>query len=98
MHFDKSFFVTCIFTVASLLSSCRNINPALPYEDNSFDVVTCVVSIDYLIKPIEILKEVNAITVHFVCTLHRLMLTRIYFPTGSPSTQARRESHNITIQ
>lgn len=38
-----------------------NIEPKLPYDDESFDVVTCVVSIDYLIKPIEILKEVNRV-------------------------------------
>ena len=36
-----------------------NQNPKLPYGDNTFDAVTCVVSIDYLIKPIEILKEVS---------------------------------------
>jgi len=41
------------------ISSSRNVNPTLPYDDNSFDVVTCVVSIDYLIKPIEVLKEVG---------------------------------------
>jgi hypothetical protein len=34
-----------------------NKDPTLPYKDNSFDVVTCVVSIDYLIHPIEVLKE-----------------------------------------
>eukprot|EP00586_Coscinodiscus_wailesii_P022785 CAMPEP_0172497224 /NCGR_PEP_ID=MMETSP1066-20121228/96820_1 /TAXON_ID=671091 /ORGANISM="Coscinodiscus wailesii, Strain CCMP2513" /LENGTH=291 /DNA_ID=CAMNT_0013269869 /DNA_START=207 /DNA_END=1082 /DNA_ORIENTATION=+ len=38
-----------------------NEEPVLPYEDNSFDVVTCVVSIDYLIHPIEILKEVQRV-------------------------------------
>jgi len=38
-----------------------NIEPKLPYEDASFDVVTCVVSIDYLISPIEVLKEVNRV-------------------------------------
>lgn len=39
----------------------RNLNgdPTLPYDDNTFDVVTCVVSIDYLIHPIEVLKEVS---------------------------------------
>lgn len=36
-----------------------NVDPKLPYDDKSFDVVTCVVSIDYLIHPIEVLKEVN---------------------------------------
>ena len=38
-----------------------NNEPKLPYNDNSFDVVTCVVSIDYLIEPITILKEVNRV-------------------------------------
>ncbi len=38
-----------------------NQNPTLPYEDNSFDVVTCVVSIDYLIDPIQVLKEVRRV-------------------------------------
>jgi SAM-dependent methyltransferase len=35
-----------------------NIEAKLPYDDGAFDVVTCVVSIDYLIHPIEVLKEV----------------------------------------
>jgi SAM-dependent methyltransferase len=35
-----------------------NEDPTLPYEDNSFDAVTNAVSIDYLCKPQEILKEV----------------------------------------
>ena len=41
----------------------KNLNndPTLPYQDNSFDVVTCVVSIDYLINPIEVLKEVHRV-------------------------------------
>jgi len=41
----------------------KNLNkdPTLPYPDNSFDVVTCVVSIDYLIHPIEVLREVNRV-------------------------------------
>ena len=38
-----------------------NENPKLPYPDESFDVVTCVVSIDYLIKPVEVLKEVHRV-------------------------------------
>lgn len=38
-----------------------NINPKLPYPDQSFDVVTCVVSIDYLIHPIEVMKEVHRV-------------------------------------
>jgi hypothetical protein len=38
-----------------------NVNPQLPYDDNTFDFVTCVVSIDYLIHPIEVLKEVRRV-------------------------------------
>lgn len=38
-----------------------NDNTELPYEDNSFDVVTCVVSIDYMVKPIEVLREVHRV-------------------------------------
>lgn len=38
-----------------------NVETKLPYEDNSFDFVTCVVSIDYLVNPIEVLKEVNRV-------------------------------------
>eukprot|EP00565_Helicotheca_tamesis_P000494 CAMPEP_0185724774 /NCGR_PEP_ID=MMETSP1171-20130828/1161_1 /TAXON_ID=374046 /ORGANISM="Helicotheca tamensis, Strain CCMP826" /LENGTH=351 /DNA_ID=CAMNT_0028392705 /DNA_START=44 /DNA_END=1099 /DNA_ORIENTATION=+ len=38
-----------------------NVEPKLPYDDASFDVVTCVVSIDYLIHPIEVLKEINRV-------------------------------------
>jgi len=38
-----------------------NKEPKLPYDDKSFDAVTCVVSIDYLIDPITILKEVNRV-------------------------------------
>mgnify|MGYP006250547401 FL=1 len=41
----------------------RDLNkvPQLPYKDRSFDVVTCVVSIDYLTKPIQILKEARRV-------------------------------------
>lgn len=38
-----------------------NTDPLLPYKDNSFDVVTCVVSIDYMVEPIKILREVNRV-------------------------------------
>lgn len=35
-----------------------NKNPQLPYGDESFDVVTCTVSFDYLNKPLEVMREV----------------------------------------
>ena len=38
-----------------------NKTPQLPYKDRSFDVVTCVVSIDYLTKPVQILKEARRV-------------------------------------
>ena len=41
----------------------RNLNKdtMLPYPDNYFDVITCVVSIEYLNKPIEVMKEVGRV-------------------------------------
>ncbi|MQM00499.1 hypothetical protein Taro_033232, partial [Colocasia esculenta] len=38
-----------------------NVNPKLPFDDNSFDVITNVVSVDYLAKPLDIFKEMNRI-------------------------------------
>jgi len=38
-----------------------NVDPTLPFEDDSFDKVTCVVSIDYLTKPLEIVKEIGRV-------------------------------------
>ncbi len=37
------------------LNADKNIR--LPYEDGSFDVVMCQLSIDYLIHPLEVMKE-----------------------------------------
>lgn len=36
-----------------------NVDPTLPYEDNSFDVITNCVSVDYLTKPLEVFKEMH---------------------------------------
>ncbi|KAJ0090965.1 hypothetical protein Patl1_13448 [Pistacia atlantica] len=38
-----------------------NSNPKLPFEDDSFDIITNVVSVDYLTKPIEVFKEMGRI-------------------------------------
>jgi hypothetical protein len=38
-----------------------NIEPKLPYADESFDVVTCVVSVDYLIHPLDVFKEARRV-------------------------------------
>lgn len=38
-----------------------NVNPKLPFEDNTFDVITNVVSVDYLTKPLDVFKEMSRI-------------------------------------
>jgi hypothetical protein len=38
-----------------------NINPRLPFNDNSFDVVVCTVSVEYMIRPFEVFEEINRI-------------------------------------
>jgi SAM-dependent methyltransferase len=48
-----------------------NADPTLPFEDGSFDAVTCCVSIDYLVRPVEVFREVRRVLVDdgiFVCT------------------------------
>jgi SAM-dependent methyltransferase len=38
-----------------------NVDPIFPYADNSFDYVTCVVSVDYLTRPLEVFSEINRV-------------------------------------
>ena len=38
-----------------------NIDPVVPYPDASFDFVTCVVSVDYLNKPLEVFDELRRV-------------------------------------
>lgn len=38
-----------------------NVDPRLPFEDASFDAVLCCVSIDYLIRPVEVLREASRV-------------------------------------
>jgi SAM-dependent methyltransferase len=52
----------------------------LPWEDNTFDVVLCQLSIDYLTRPLEVLQEVGRVlkpggTVHILFS-NRLFLTK----------------------
>ena len=35
-----------------------NTDPRLPFDDDRFDSATCCVSIDYLVRPIEVIAEV----------------------------------------
>ena len=39
-----------------------NQNPAIPYDENSFDITVCSLSIEYLVDPLRILKEVVRLT------------------------------------
>jgi SAM-dependent methyltransferase len=34
-----------------------NVDPELPFDDDSFDAVLCCVSVDYLVHPVEVLAE-----------------------------------------
>ena len=48
-----------------------NAEPVLPFDDGTFDAVTCCVSVDYLTRPIEVFREVRRVLVPggiFVCT------------------------------
>ena len=38
-----------------------NDNPVLPFQDASFDVVFCQLSIDYLTQPLEVCREIGRI-------------------------------------
>lgn len=38
-----------------------NADPVFPFEDASFDKVTCVVSVDYLNKPLEVFREIGRV-------------------------------------
>lgn len=38
-----------------------NVDPHLPFDDDRFDAATCCVSIDYLVRPVEVAAEVARI-------------------------------------
>lgn len=38
-----------------------NVDPIFPFEDNTFDFVTCVVSVDYLTRPLEVFSEIRRV-------------------------------------
>ena len=72
-----------------------NAEPLLPYEDDSFDVVTIVVSIQYLIHPFEVFGEIARLLAPggscIVAMSHRLFPTKaIYaFQTLPPEDRCR---------
>jgi SAM-dependent methyltransferase len=48
-----------------------NRNPRLPFDDASFDAATCCVSVDYLVRPIEVFDDLARVLrpgAPFVCT------------------------------
>ena len=48
-----------------------NADPRLPFDDDSFDAATCCVSIDYLVRPIDVLRDAARVVVSggtVVCT------------------------------
>ncbi len=48
-----------------------NVDPTLPFESEHFDAVTCCVSVDYLVRPIDVFREVRRCLKPgglFVCT------------------------------
>jgi SAM-dependent methyltransferase len=48
-----------------------NVNPRLPFEDDTFDSVVCCVSVDYLTRPVEVFADVARVLRPegpFVCT------------------------------
>ncbi|CAD7699092.1 unnamed protein product [Ostreobium quekettii] len=38
-----------------------NMNPVFPYDDNTYDVVTNAVSVDYLTRPLEVFDEIHRV-------------------------------------
>ena len=57
-----------------------NITPTLPFADNSFDAVLIADSIQYLVKPVEVMTEINrCLTTGGQCIVamsHRLFPTK----------------------
>lgn len=56
---------------ASVVTHDLNLDPVVPFPDNHFDDVVCVVSVDYLTRPVEVFAEVGRVLKpggRFVCT------------------------------
>jgi SAM-dependent methyltransferase len=66
------------FAVADL-----NATPVLPYPDNSFDVVTNTVSVDYLNRPLEVFAEIRRVLKPGGCSINSF--SNRCFPTKAIS-------------
>jgi SAM-dependent methyltransferase len=57
-----------------------NADPRLPYPDRTFDAALNAVSIQYLVRPVEVLAEVRRVLrpggVHVIATSHRMFPTK----------------------
>jgi SAM-dependent methyltransferase len=57
-----------------------NADPALPYPEQSFDAVLCAVSVQYLVRPVEVLAEVRRVLrpggISIVAMSHRCFPTK----------------------
>lgn len=57
-----------------------NITPPLPWADDTFDAVVNAVSIQYLVRPVEVFAEVRRVLrpggIHIVATSHRMFPTK----------------------
>jgi hypothetical protein len=54
-----------------------NADPSLPYPDASFDAVTCAVSVDYLTRQPELMREVLYATATLPLCLTPLCIMRV---------------------
>lgn len=58
-----------------------NVNPLLPYPANSFDAVVMAVSVQYLIRPVEVFKSIGTALkpggICLITTSHRVFPTKV---------------------
>ena len=70
-----------------------NTDPSLPFADSIFDGVTCCVSVDYLVRPIDVLAESGRVArpgAPIVCTFSNRCFPTKAIRVGSRSTNAHR--------
>ena len=72
-----------------------NADPVLPFEDGAFDAVVCCVSVDYLLHPVEVFRDVRRVLRPrgpFVCTFsNRVFPTKAIRGWLAASDQGRAE-------
>ena len=72
-----------------------NANPVMPFDGEAFDAVVCCVSVDYLLRPVEVFSEVQRVLRPggtFVCTFsNRLFPTKAIRGWMAASDEGRAE-------